>query len=245
LLKEYIDAATNKKIIEHAPVRVRNANIILSLTHAFQFRDLFGYDMSHLFKASSPQLKYAKEFYSDYLKYHKADKALEAHHLIYKWAKELKIDNYFCRIEENEYRSSKSTTENIVQEPEHFIKAEPQPAVKAQVDFSGEPAGQAAVTMYCLSALQYFESKNLDEIKKVGFEIAMLGRQGINPANSEKKYYLESMPGKEFSGLQLLVYMFSAFQVIDPFLDTGLNFKKEYEAAKEIHEKGNRDTRDN
>ncbi|MBI4684629.1 MAG: hypothetical protein HY755_05480 [Nitrospirae bacterium] len=74
--------------------------------------------------------------------------------------------------------------------------------------------------------------------KKIGFEIAMLGRQGIDPAKTEKKYHLESIPGKEFTGLQLLAYMYSAFQVIDPFLDTGINFKKEYEAAKGMFEKG-------
>jgi hypothetical protein len=31
--------------------------------------------------------------------------------------------------------------------------------------------------------------------------------------------------------------MYAAFQVIDPFLDTGLDFKKEYEVAKKLHEK--------
>ena len=77
LLKEYIDAATNKKIIEYTPLKVRNANVILSLTHSFQFKELYGYDMSHLFKATSPQLKLAKEFYSDYLKYLKSDRLLE------------------------------------------------------------------------------------------------------------------------------------------------------------------------
>ena len=92
-----------------------------------------------------------------------------------------------------------------------------------------------AVIMYCLSALQYFEDKNLSEIQKVGFEIAMLGRQGIDPSKTEKKYHLDSIPGKEFTGLQLLAYMYAAFQVIDPFLDIGMNFKKEYETAKEIH----------
>lgn len=91
-----------------------------------------------------------------------------------------------------------------------------------------------AVVMYCLSALQYFEDKDLSEIQKVGFEIAMLGRQGIDPSNNEKKYHLNSIPGKEFTGLQLLAYMYAAFQVIDPFLDTGMNFKKEYEMAKEM-----------
>jgi hypothetical protein len=28
--------------------------------------------------------------------------------------------------------------------------------------------------------------------------------------------------------------MYSAFQVIDPFLDTGMSFKKEYEMAREM-----------
>jgi hypothetical protein len=62
----------------------------------------------------------------------------------------------------------------------------------------------------------------------------MLGRQGIDPENSEKKYHIDSIPGKEFTGLQLLAYMYAAFQVIDPFLDTGMKFKKEYEMAKEM-----------
>ena len=74
--------------------------------------------------------------------------------------------------------------------------------------------------------------------KKVGFEIAMLGRQGIDPAKTDNKYYLEGIPGKEFTGLQLLAYMYAAFQVIDPFLDTGMNYKKEYEAAKGMFENG-------
>ena len=91
--------------------------------------------------------------------------------------------------------------------------------------------------MYCLSALQHFEDMELAEIQKVGFEIGLLGQQGIDPTNPDKKYTLKSIPGKEFTGLQLLAYMYAAFQVIDPFLDTGLDFKKEYEAAKKLHEK--------
>lgn len=237
LLKEYTDAATNKKILEYIPAKIRTANIILSLVHSFQFRDLFGYDTSHLFKATSPQIKLAKEFYAEYLKYLKNDMSLDAHLLILKWAKELRVENYFSLIDENDYRKSKAADENIIEEPEHFIKAGPEPTPKNRIDYSKEPAGQAAVTMYCLSALQHFEGMELNEIQKVGFEIGLLGQQGIDPSNHDKKYTLKSIPGKEFTGLQLLAYMFSAFQVIDPFLDTGLDFKKEYEAAKKLHEK--------
>jgi len=238
LLKEYIDAAKSKKVAEYTPLSIRNANIILSLIHSFQFRDLFGYDMSYLFKAASSQLSFAKEFYDDYLKYQKNDKAIEAHHLIQKWAKKLRIDNYFSLIEENEYHASRLNVENIVHEPNHLIKAEPELANKSQVDYSNEPAGQATVTMYCLSALQHFEGMARSEIQRVGFEIGQLGRHGIDPSNHDKKYMLKSIQGKEFTGLQLLAYMYVAFQFIDPGLDTGLNFKHEFQSAKEIHEKG-------
>jgi len=59
-----------------------------------------------------------------------------------------------------------------------------------------EPAGQAAVTMYCLSALQHFEDKDLDEIQKVGFEIGLLGTKGIDPSKQNKKFTLKSIPAK-------------------------------------------------
>lgn len=245
LLKEYIDAARNKKVIEYTPLNIRTANIILSLVHSFQFRDLFGYDMEHLFKANPKQVKHAREFYNDYLKYQKNDKAIEAYHLIQKWAKELKMENYFSLIEENEYRLSNASAENIVQETEHFVKPAQHTAREAQVDFAGEPAGQAAVIMYCLSALQYFEGMALPKIQQIGFEIGLLGTKGIDSRDHNKKYNLKSIPDKEFTGLQLLSYMYVAFQYIDPFLDTGLNFKQEFQAAKEIYEKKNRDTRNN
>jgi tetratricopeptide (TPR) repeat protein len=237
LLREYIDAAINKKVIEYTPAKIRTANIILSLVHSFQFRDLFGYDTSHLFKATPPQVKLAKEFYAEYLKYLRNDKSLEAHLLILKWAKDLRVENYFSLIEENEFRASKAPDENILREPDHFLKAEPEQASKTRIDYSKEPAGQAAVTMYCLSALQHFEGMELSEIQKVGFEIGLLGQQGIDPANHDKKYTLKSIPEKEFTGLQLLAYMYAAFRVIDPVLDTGLDFKNEYEAAKKLNEK--------
>jgi len=54
---------------------------------------------------------------------------------------------------------------------------------------------------------------------------------------NEQRYYLKSIPDKEFTGLQILSYMYVAFQHIDSTLNTGLNFKKEFEAAKVLFEK--------
>jgi len=252
LQKEYIESAGNKQIIKYSPVIVRSANLILNLVHCLQFKDLFGYDLIPFFKTTAQEMKQAKKFYSEYLSYQENDLSLEAYKLIQHWAEELRIDKYFTLIEEKEYRSNPPNPpfnkEGITdlnpstlagegkgegESPEE--KPGPDAVVKQPLNYEGQPAGQMAVVMYCLSALQYFEDKDLSEIQKVGFEIAMLGRQGIDPSNNEKKYHLDSIPGKEFTGLQLLAYMYAAFQVIDPFLDTGMNFKKEYETAKKMH----------
>jgi len=95
-----------------------------------------------------------------------------------------------------------------------------------------------AATMYIVDALQYFEDKSIDKIRKVGFEIGMLGRSGIDTDNPDKKYSLKSIPGKTFSGRHLLAYMYTAFKEFEPDMDTGIDFEQEYEQAKELYEKG-------
>jgi len=155
LLKEYIRAATNKKVIAYTPSKIRTANIILSLVHSLQFRDLFGHDMSHLFKATSHQVKLAKGFYAEYLRYLKNDRALDAHLLIQEWAKELRVDNYFSLINENDYRREKSPDDSIFKEPAHFIENEPEPPSGTQIDYSKGACGSGSsnnVLSKCLAA---------------------------------------------------------------------------------------------
>jgi hypothetical protein len=268
LQKEYIESAVNRQIIKYSSDFIRKANLILNLVHCLQFKDLFGYDLISSYKTTSQDMKMAKRFYQEYLQYQINNRSLEAYKLIKHWAEELRIDKYFTLIEENEYRSNppipsfnKEGISDLYPSPlagegkgegeSKKIRSEngnlTSPTLEKggeggfDLNYEGQPAGHMAVVMYCLSALQYFEDKDLSEIQKVGFEIAMLGRQGVDPSNNEKKYHLNSIPGKEFTGLQLLAYMYAAFQVIDPFLDTGMNFKKEYETAKEMHK---RDTND-
>lgn len=250
LQKEYIDSASNKQVLKYSPLTLRNANLILNLVHCLQFKELFGYDLIPFFKTTSHDLNKARKFFNEYSVYQKNDQALESYKLTQRWAEELKIDKYFSMVEENEYRSKKADTNQLINklDEEHLdIKSSnAENALKQPLEYEDQSTESMAVVMYCLSALQYFEPKNLSEIRQVGFEIGLLGTRGINPSNTEKKYYLKSIPGKGFTGLQLLAYMYVAFQLIEPSLDTGLNFKKEYEIAKTMHKKGSddRDTRD-
>jgi hypothetical protein len=95
-----------------------------------------------------------------------------------------------------------------------------------------------AATMYCLDALQRFEEKSRDEIYEVVSEIAIMGRSGLDYASSDAKYTLRSIPGKQFSGLQLMCLMYVGFKEIEPTLDTGVDLREPYEQALAMHEAG-------
>jgi len=91
--------------------------------------------------------------------------------------------------------------------------------------------------MYCLSALRLYEKMNPEEVKKIGFEIAMLGQKGLATNEPAEKYRLKSLPG-QFSGLHLVCLMYVAFQKVAPEHDLGFNLTKEYQLAQAMHKKG-------
>lgn len=95
---------------------------------------------------------------------------------------------------------------------------------------------EMASIMYCLGALQRFDNIGREEIQKIASEIALLGADGIDYASSEQKYALKSVPGEQFSGLQLLCMMYVGFKDVDPTLDIGVDLSEPYQAALQLHQ---------
>ncbi len=89
------------------------------------------------------------------------------------------------------------------------------------------------VMMYIADALKLFKKLGTQKRQVIALEIAMLGRSGLDINDPDEKYSLKSLPGK-FSGLHLLAIMYTAFQQIDPTMDTGADFGAEYQAALEM-----------
>jgi len=89
--------------------------------------------------------------------------------------------------------------------------------------------------MYCLSALERFEALPLDDVRRIAFEIAVLGRGGLDVNDSVQKYGLKSLPGA-FSGLHLVCLMYVGFKLVAPEQDIGFDRSKEYAAARALHE---------
>jgi len=91
--------------------------------------------------------------------------------------------------------------------------------------------------MYCLGALERFEKMTPEEVQRIGFEIAMLGKSGLDVNNSAPNYRLRTLPG-EFSGLHLVSLMYVAFQQIAPGHEIGFDLAAEYEMALAMRRAG-------
>lgn len=90
--------------------------------------------------------------------------------------------------------------------------------------------------MYCLAALEKFSEMPIPDVHRITFEIAMLGRNGLIVDDPSRSYGLDSMPG-DFTGLQLVSYMYVGFQMIEPTMEIGFDLSAEYETAKALFSK--------
>ena len=90
------------------------------------------------------------------------------------------------------------------------------------------------VVHYMLAALEKLDEVGLEAFQPIAFEIAMLGTKGLDVNNHEKRYNLKTMTG-EFSGMQLVSYMYVGFERIAPGTDQGIDLKREYALAAGLH----------
>jgi tetratricopeptide (TPR) repeat protein len=97
---------------------------------------------------------------------------------------------------------------------------------------------RADAVFYCLAALDLFKNKTREEVQKIAFEIALKGRSGLDINNPERKYQLISLQGN-FSGLQMVCYMYVGFKRIAPEKDVGIDLLEEYRAALNLSNEGN------
>ncbi|MHB8575618.1 MAG: hypothetical protein ACYDCQ_09830 [Dehalococcoidia bacterium] len=71
-------------------------------------------------------------------------------------------------------------------------------------------------------------------MKAIAFEIALLGRSGLDVNNPATRYRLSNLDG-EFSGLQLMALMYVAFRQVAPEADIQFDLASEYETALSLH----------
>ncbi len=82
---------------------------------------------------------------------------------------------------------------------------------------------QPAAVWHLLSALERYDKLPVEKVREIAFEIGIVGQRGLDYSDPEPKYTLRSLPGENFSGLQMMCLMFAGFKRIAPDRDTGLD----------------------
>lgn len=244
LISDGIKATTDKTIASLSPVPILHASKILNLVGAYQFRDLYGIDLTINFKASALEDKTAKEMYSEFYEYRDDRESGEEYELIGNWAKDLNLDKYFELVDEEIYGKEKSLDDvinEIEKDPLGLESLDPikEKEMKDFLESQKEIGTNMAVVMFMVDALQYFEGMPKGKIREIAIEIALQGTQGYNP---NKKYRVSHIPDKVFSGYHILAYYYVSWMISDPKMlpELQLPYDNEYKMALTLYKPSNK-----
>ncbi len=241
LVQEGKKAVTDQNVIGMTPKSILSFSKIYNIVTAIQFRDMYGIDTLSEFKASKSEMKQAEAFYTEYLDYKDDRQAGEEYELIENWAKDLGIEKNFELINESKLQTKDNYSKDdilkaIEQDPFGLENTDAKREKESKEFLESEKKGGAnmAVVMHMVGALEFFKDMDAEKIKTIAFEIAMQGTQGYNTQN---KYRLNSIPGKVFTGYQILAYYYVSWALSSPDLvpSLALPFDAEYEMAKQLH----------
>ena len=237
MLQEGLQAVTDKKIVELSPIDIISKSKVYNIVNAIQFKELFGFDFIKDFNATPIEMKLATDFYDEYLQYKENKEPAEEYELVLHWAEDLKLDKNFELVNEHEYRTKRTDIDNLLSsiEKDPYDLESKDPYKQREMNKfqkSQEQIGvNMAVAMFMVDALQFFEGKPQEEIKKIAFEIAMQGTQGYRP--DKDNYRINAVRNKTFSGYHILAYYYVSWSLAIPAMVSQLNlpYEAEYKMA--------------
>ena len=86
---------------------------------------------------------------------------------------------------------------------------------------------------YIMHALKMFDEMGPDRRNRVVLEIAKVGAEGLDINSPERRHAIKGLPG-DYTALQLVSFMYTGMQQVDPSVSTGADFSREYQAALEF-----------
>jgi len=238
LIKEGIAAVTDKKAAKLTPSHILSVSKILNIVNAILFKELYGIDVLKQFNALPLEMKEAERMWAEYLDYRKDRKPGEEYELVQHWGEDLRMENYFELMDEEDYRNRPKSVEEVLDS----IEADPyglnvdknfkEKQTKDFLDTQESIGTNSAVMWFMVDALQFFKKMPKEKIKAIAFEIAVIGTQGINPAQ-DHSYKVNSIPGKEFSGYHLLAFYYVSWKLAIPEMlaQLQLPYDEEYKLA--------------
>lgn len=234
------------------PKSIVTASKIMNIVSSIHLEKLFGLRFYQNYKPTKAEFETAKDLYEEYLAYHDY-KPGEEYELVEYFAETLGMQDFFKLKNESEF--VKDT--NQEKESENYIKEvllgdadssdgnsfdgltdeqkKKQDTFYEQNKDGADPMQTMMMSMYMVGALDYFDGMTKDQIKRIAFDIAMLGMKGISP-EIKSGYKVDSIPGKDFGGYEMLAYYYVSWALAIPeqLGALGLPFTKAWETAKEL-----------
>ncbi len=217
------------------PPQIVNVNKIMQLVTSTKLKKLYGVDFRKQYQATKLQLEQAQDLYDEYEAYEDSFKDGDEYELIDYFARSLRMTDY---ISIKDYIPEDGTPAFEDDEPTRsHLTPEEQKQQEAFDKAYGEnknPLLDMMMIMYMVAALEYFDGMPMEEIRKIAFQIAMLGVGGIDP--NKKGYQILAMPEKEFGGNELLAYYYVSWKIAEPdkLKMLGLPFDDNYVKAKQV-----------
>ena len=216
------------------PNQIFNASKILNIITSLHLKELYGMDFISYYKPTKSELDKAKDMYEEYKAYRDDYQPGEEYDMMNYFIEQLDCEDLLTTINEKDFvdrtvRKRESTPTGV---DETFEKNDD---FAAQHKDGKNATETFMMSMYMVGAMEYFDNMPKDQIRTIAFEIAMLGCGGINPAN-KSGYKVNSIPGKDFGGYELLAYYYVSWAIAVPEkLDAlQLPFKSAYDTALQL-----------
>ena len=218
-----IDAVRQTANVAEFPQIIKDTNKLLNMLQSLLLRKLYGLDFVNQYKPSQNMMNRATEFFKAFEDSLASFNAGDEYAVFEKIATALGLIKYFTLsgVEKSEIKTEADKKQDQFNETHNPANADPVITVM--------------MSSYMVGALEYFEGLLPEDIEKIAFECALVGQNGISPAQ-KSGYKLNNIPGKDFSGYELLAYYYVSWVISHPeMLDKlQLPFADAYSMAKQM-----------
>ncbi len=229
------------------PSEIVRASKVMNIVSSLHLKELYGFNLINQYKPTKAEYNQALDLYEEFKAYLNTYKKGDEYEMMEYFVQSFNMEDFLEIVDENTL-IKKDNHEDYTLYDEIDRRLADAPS-EEDVDVSNaqfalnhqdgaDPMETMMISMYMLSAMQYFDKLPHEDVKKIAFEIATVGINGISP---DKKYSIKSIPDKEFGGYEFLAYYYVSWarEFPDALDKIGLPFNKAYETALEMYKSKN------
>ena len=229
------------------PSEIVRASKVMNIVTCLHFKELYGFNFVNQYKPTKAEYNQALDLYEEFKAYLNTYKSGDEYEMMEYFVQSFNMEDYQEIVDENTLiKKDAHDDDTLYDEIDKRLADAPS---EEDIDVSNaqfaldhqdgaDPMETMMMSMYMLSAMQYFDKISHDDVKKIAFEIATVGINGISP---KKKYSIKSIADKEFGGYEFLAYYYVSWarEFPDALDKIGLPFNKAYETALEMYKSKN------